>query len=167
MKVSQEWLFGRIEEFLAQGQDVEVMIEGISMNPLLRSGKDAVVLSSVNCCRHCERSSPEHNLNKVPNLVKVKVGDIILFRTSGGYICHRITAQRNGVYITQGDGVCNKCETVAPDAVIAIVSAIIRPNGKRSSPNSRAARAYWRLWRLLTPFRRTLLAVLRRFFGRK
>jgi len=73
MKVSQEWLFGRIEEFLAQGQDVEVMIEGISMNPLLRSGKDAVVLSSVNCCRHCERSSPEHNLNKVPNLVKVKV----------------------------------------------------------------------------------------------
>ncbi|MDR1859870.1 MAG: S24/S26 family peptidase [Bacteroidales bacterium] len=142
-EITQEWLFDEAKELLESGQNVIMRGRGDSMNPCLRAGTDAVVLSPF-----------------MPD--ELRTGSIVLFTYRGRYLLHRIIGRRGDRLVIQGDGVRRGKELVPPDDVIAVVHTVIRPNGREISVHSRGARLYWQVWRRLRPFRRYLLWIWRK-----
>lgn len=144
MTVRNDEFFGNVAEMLRSGRQVTIPVKGASMLPAIRGERDLVVL---------ERA-PEY-----------RVGDIVLFRYNGRYILHRIIgkgAQADRLLI-QGDGVLDRTESLAADAVLARVTRILRGGSRAVDPASPPALRRWRRWRR-TPrlFRLLLLALLRR-----
>jgi len=130
---------------LENGGRSHLVVTGISMHPTLRHGKDRVEL--------------------VPPPQKLKRGDLILYRRSGGrYILHRIVSKPEaGSFTCSGDNQWQP-ETVTENQVIALVDTYIR--GKKRIPvNSWYCRLYVQLVVLFFPVRRPFLA-LRRGLGR-
>lgn len=101
-----------LKETLANDQNVIFMPRGRSMLPLLREGRDRVILSPV----------------KEPP----KPYDIILYqRADEKYVLHRIVAvDRRGSYVCMGDNQLTKEYGVKVENIIAVVSGFYR--GKRA-----------------------------------
>lgn len=111
-----------VEEQIASGQSVEMSPRGKSMLPLLREGKDSVILSPVK--------------------ERLKKYDIPLYRRAdGSYVIHRIVDVKDGTYRLAGDNqyVCEN--GVKDDQIIAVVSAI-RRGGKLIPANSARHKIY-------------------------
>ncbi|MBO5280535.1 MAG: S24/S26 family peptidase [Clostridia bacterium] len=120
--VGLDELIPMIRESLSAGQTVELFPRGSSMRPLLREGKDAVVLSSPNTTLH--------------------VGDILLVTFADKYVLHRVIGmQRDGRYVLCGDNrfICE--HGVSDKNVIAVVSGIKR-DGREIRMDSFGYRAY-------------------------
>ncbi|GHT46257.1 hypothetical protein FACS189440_03870 [Bacteroidia bacterium] len=137
IEITREWLFSEAKSFLSKGESVIMRGCGNSMNPYLRAGTDAVILS------------PYHPED-------LQVGVIVLFFYYGRYLLHRIIGRKGEYFVIQGDGVCKNTETVPARDIIAVVRTVIRPGGKEVSVQSPEARLYWQCWRRLRPFRRYL-----------
>ncbi|GHT65396.1 hypothetical protein AGMMS50239_25070 [Bacteroidia bacterium] len=144
IEITQEWLFSEAKGFLSKGESVIMRGCGNSMNPYLRAGTDAVILS------------PYHPED-------LQAGVIVLFFYHGRYLLHRITGQLDEYFVMQGDGVCKNTEIVPVRDILAVVRTIVRHNGKEVSVQSPEARLYWQCWRRLRPFRRYLLWLWRKF----
>ena len=144
IEITQEWLFGEAKDFLSKGESVIMRGRGNSMNPYLKAGTDAVVLSPY-------------------SLDDLQAGVIVLFSYRGKYLLHRIVGFRDNCFVIQGDGICKNTEIVPPQDIIAVVRTVIRPGGKEVSVYSSKARLYWWSWRSLRPFRRYLLWLWRKF----
>ena len=128
-------LLGEVAAALHEGREVVIAPAGDSMLPFIRGGADRVVL------RRREDAVP---------------GDIVLVRIGERYILHRIIA-RDGERLTlMGDGNLRKTEHCPVSAVLGTAIRIIRPDGS-GRPVGKA-----RLWRLLRPLRRPLLAIYKR-----
>ncbi len=111
-----------VEEKIANGQSVELSPRGISMLPLLREGRDSVVLS--------------------PITQRLKKYDIALYRRpDGSYILHRIVAVKDGVYTIVGDNQFVYERGVTDQQMIAVVTSI-RRGKKLISAESRRQRIY-------------------------
>ena len=96
-----------VEEILSAGGSFSFMPKGISMLPLIREGKDSVIISP----------APE----------KLKKYDIILYkRNNGKYVLHRIVKVKNGVYTLCGDNQIANEHNITKDMVLGYVTAIIR-----------------------------------------
>ncbi|MCL1867475.1 MAG: S24/S26 family peptidase [Paludibacter sp.] len=134
--------FSEIEKILSAGENVSITVKGRSMTPLLRSGRDVVVLSSAD-----EKS--------------LAVGQIVLFRYNDRHLLHRIIKIDAEKLVIQGDGV-RSTEIATRADVIGVVVAIIRKSGKKITLPNRWENLYFRLWLLLKPFRRYLLTTYRR-----
>jgi len=148
--IPKENIIEEVEKIISTGKPVELKVEGKSMRPYLRSGKDVIVLF------------PCHPGD-------LKRGDIVLFCYENNYIFHRIIRIENDKLLIQGDGVINRYETALKSDVIGIVQQIIRPDGKRVSTHGLSSEIYWRCWLFLHPFRHLLLAFYdspSRFFHR-
>lgn len=88
---------------------VQVTLSGVSMEPLIRKGKDVVTLLPV--------SRP------------LKKGDVVLFeRQDGAYVCHRIFRIGNGVVQTMGDNCVNLDIPISIDSVYALAVSVQRGN---------------------------------------
>ena len=85
----------------------------------------------------------------------VDVGDMVLVRTGGRYILHRIIAIDGEALTLMGDGNIRGTEQCTPEDVLGTVVAIER-NGKKKKPGD------GRFWRLIKPVRRYILAIYRR-----
>jgi hypothetical protein len=144
IEITQEWLFSEAKGFLSKGENIIMRGCGNSMNPYLRAGTDAVVLSPYN---------PED----------LQAGVIVLFSYYGKYLLHRIIGRKGACLVIQGDGVCKNTEIVPAQDIIAIVQTVVRSNGKEVSVQSPGARLYWQCWRHLRPIRRYLLWLWRKF----
>lgn len=81
MKVDNEIYFALVEERLAAGERVSIVLVGTSMQPTLVEG-DKLVLESVD---------------------EPAVGDVVLFRYRGGHLLHRIVGIEGENYTMQGD----------------------------------------------------------------
>jgi hypothetical protein len=138
--IPNELFFKEVERLLSNGENVELRVQGVSMQPYLRDGKDAVILSPF---------SP----------AELSKGKVVLFRYHERYLLHRIVKYKGKKLIIQGDGVCKNQEEVLPSDVIGIVNTIICPNGKTISTSSFSTQVYWRCWYFLRPFRRYLLTI--------
>ncbi len=114
-----------IRERIAQGGEVRLSPRGISMLPMLRQGRDSVVLSPV----------------KAP----LKKYDIILYqRDNGAYVLHRIV--KVGKTLTCiGDNQFEKESGVLKSQVIAVVSSFYR-EGKQIMVKNPSYQLYCRLW---------------------
>ena len=127
-------------ERLAAGQDVALSPRGISMLPLLREGRDTVILTA-----------PKHPLRRF---------DIPLYqRMDGSFVLHRAVRIAE-TYTCVGD-YQYKGEEVAPDRVIAVVKGILR-DGRSLNLTSLRYRLYCRLRHATRPLRYFFYRIKRR-----
>jgi hypothetical protein len=134
-----------IEETLSQGKTVNFYPRGISMLPMLRQGKDSVVIS--------------------PVTGKLRKYDLPLYvRENGHYILHRIVDAKGDAYTCMGDNQLEKEYGVEPNSIIGVVSEFTR-NGKPHSINEFGYKVYCRFWYYSRPIR-VVYKKVRRFAGR-
>ena len=135
-----------IRERLAAGESVRFSPHGTSMLPMLKDGRDQVVLSPL----------PD----------KLKKYDLPLYqRKNGQYVLHRVVKVKDA-YTCMGDN-----QTVAEpglhhDQMIAVVTYFVR-KGKEYSTEYFPYKVYCRVWCALRPFRRLFLKIRQVLGGSK
>ena len=121
-----------IRERLAAGQSVRFSPRGTSMLPLIREGKDSVILSPL----------PE----------KLKKYDLPLYqRKNGAYVLHRIV-KTGACYTCIGDNQFQKEPGVDRGQMIALVTGVVR-DGKTWDVKSFSYWLYCRWWHFSRPIR--------------
>ena len=130
---SMEAAMPLFSEQLANGKSVIFSPRGVSMRPLIRQGKDSVVISPIT-------ESPAKY-------------DIIFYRyPDGKYVLHRIVKVTEDGYLCLGDNTY-WYETVKNDYVLAVVTAFRR--GRRQfDVSNRWYRLYCRIWVTAFPLRK-------------
>lgn len=123
-------------ECLSAGKSFRFSPRGISMLPMLREGKDSVLLSPI----------PE----------KLSKYDIPLYRRENGkYVLHRIIKTENGIYTCIGDNQFSYETGVRHEQMIAVVSGFYRGE-KFHSTDEAFYKIYCRFWQISRPFRHFL-----------
>lgn len=133
-----------IKEVIESGGEFRIYPKGISMLPILRQGKDSVVLVK-----------PTFPLYR---------GQIIFYqRKNGQYVLHRIVGVDKDSYVLCGDNQTYREEGVTQDMIIAVVNRIYRGDKEVSQ---KVHKIYEFLWR---PFiiRRGIHFLGRIFGGKK
>lgn len=125
-----------MERLLAEGKLVKLTPVGNSMLPFIHGEADSVVLRK-----------PE----------SLRVGDIAMAPYQGRYVLHRIIHIDGNTVVMMGDGIVKAKERVDRSTVLAIVTEIVKANGRHCKPTR------GRLWRLLLPIRRYLLKGMRKW----
>ena len=143
-EIELDLLMPLIREQLAMGKSVRFSPRGISMLPMLRQGRDSVLLSPV----------PE----------KLRKYDLPLYRRDDGkYILHRIVDAGES-YNCVGDNQFEIERGLRHDQMLALVTEFYR-DGKAISVRSPAYRIYCRIWhysRGLRRFVRRCMGFIRR-----
>ncbi len=130
-----------VKEQLSEGRSVRIYPRGTSMLPMLREGRDSVVLSPL----------PE----------RLKVYDLPLYRRKNGqFVLHRIV-KAGKTYTCLGDNQFDMEEGVTHDQMIAVVSSFTH-NGREHSVRDLSYRLYRSVWFRLRHIRR----IARRCRGR-
>lgn len=112
------------EDFLRFHGTLIHHIKGISMEPLLRQGRDVVILKA------CQAAH---------------LHDVVLFkRRNGQYVLHRITKVHLKSYEITGDN-CMLPETVYPDQLLAVMTHFVR-KGKKHSVDEPSYLRYVKIW---------------------
>lgn len=119
---------------------------GDSMMPLIKQGRDVLVISTVNG--------------------RLKRYEIPLYkRDSGQYVLHRILKVRKNDYVICGDNRCNKEYGITDRHIIGVLSGIIR-DGREIHMTDIKCRIYAHLWCDLFPVR-VLIIRIRQIFKRR
>ncbi len=122
-----------IREQLDGGHSVRLSPRGVSMLPMLRQGRDSVLLSPL----------PE----------KLHKYDLPLYqREDGDYILHRIIRVDQG-YTCMGDNQFIEEPNLKHEQMIAVVTAFYRGN-RKISVDALSYQLYCRLWCVSRPLRR-------------
>jgi hypothetical protein len=135
------------EAYFRSRYAVRFRLKGNSMYPLLRNGKDVVVLGKC----------PAESLQPM---------DVVLFRYRGKHVLHRIIRREGERLLIQGDGSIVAKEECTVDDVVGKVVQICRPSGKEIPVGSWQWTIPGRVWRGLGFLRIWLLRVAYRLFLR-
>ena len=143
VRLSATELFENIRQLLHEGYLATFTVTGNSMWPLLRHGRDYVILES-------RAEKP------------LKKGDIVLFMpVEGRYLLHRIDWVNKDRFRTTGDGNCFRDGTFNQDCVVGRVVTLVR-KGKKISCTNGLYRLTSRIWMSLFWARPVLLKALRK-----
>lgn len=113
------------EEIKRSGRLVYTNV-GDSMNPLIRQGRDVMVISAVNG--------------------RLKKYDVPLYkRDSGQYVLHRILKVRKDDYVICGDNRWCREFGISDRHIIGVLTSVIR-DGKEVPVTDRKYKAYVHLW---------------------
>ncbi len=123
----------KIERELLQYGTVGFRITGNSMNPLFSNQRDAVFL---------KKAVPE----------QIKKYDIILYKSQGIYILHRVVSKKGALLIVRGDNTYTN-EYLDIKDVLAVVDVYVRRD-KSHSVNEVGYRFYSRFWTFVYPLRK-------------
>ena len=123
---------------------VTICLEGDSMRPRIRRGRDPVTI--------------------VPLTRPLIRGDVVLFRLGGRYIVHRVWKLHPGVVRTFGDNCFAPDPWIPADQVLGLVVKYSR-EGRVHRLDTPAARAWGRAWLAVHPVR-NVFKRLRAFAGR-
>ena len=145
-QIPNDLFFAWVETEIAQGRTVQFRLKGVSMFPLIRGGKDDVVL------RPCSAE-------------ELRPMDVVLFKYKGKHLLHRIIRREGDRLLIQGDGSYVAQEQCSVDAVIGKVQAIVRPSGKAVSVESWQWRLPSFVWRKLGVLRNPFLRILHWSYG--
>ena len=141
--------FALVEQTIGEGRSITIPVNGVSMHPFIRSGRDKAVLSPFDAS-------------------DLRVGAIVLFRYRGTHVMHRIVSREGGRLTMQGDGNnVSTIETADIGDVVALVRYVIKPSGRVVDCMSEAQMRRFRMWRLLNPVRRYIMALDRRMPHRR
>ena len=101
--------FTLVEQELKTNKTVRFKVKGNSMYPLLRSGKDEVLLGEA------------ENGN-------IREGAIVLFMAGGQHILHRLVRiyRSNDIFIFRGDNVLGNMESCSASDIVGVVTKIYR-----------------------------------------
>ena len=144
LQVDNKIFFAEVENLLAEGESVTVMVRGCSMMPHLRDGKHSVVV------RRCKAED-------------IKLGAVMFFEYRGQWIMHRLRRIEDEKLIFAGDGNYKLEEVVGRDALRGVVTDIISPSGYKLSCESFLGRFKAGAWLMLPAIvRRYMLAIIRR-----
>lgn len=128
------------EEQLAQNGKLIYTNRGDSMMPLIRQGRDLLII--------------------VPVQGRLKKYDVPLYkRDNGQYVLHRILKVREHDYVICGDNRWSKEYGITDRHIIGILTGVIR-NGREISVNDRKYKAYVHLWCDLFPVRAFITHVI-------
>ena len=135
-----------IREVTESGGEIRIFPKGTSMLPLLRQGKDSVVLVQADGA--------------------LSRGDVPLYkRDDGQYVLHRIVkVEKDGTYTMCGDNQTALERGIRSEQVIAVASAVYRKD-KRVEKSALSYRLYVLLWRSF--FVRRVYFKLRKLKNRK
>ena len=123
-------------------QSVTFVVRGYSMRPFLEDRRDKVILTPPRTPR-------------VGDVVLAAIGEKV-------YALHRVIKIENGIYTMRGDGnPLSMKEQFREADIIGIAQAFIR-KGKVIPTAGIRWQVYSFVWKMLTPFRRILLAIYRR-----
>ena len=123
-------------------QSVTFVVRGYSMRPFLEDRRDKVILTPPRTPR-------------VGDVVLAAIGEKV-------YALHRVIKIENGIYTMRGDGnPLSMKEQFREADIIGIAQAFIR-KGKVIPTAGIRWQVYSFIWKMLTPFRRILLAIYRR-----
>ena len=138
-----------IRERLAAGESVRLSPHGTSMLPMLKDGRDQVILSPL----------PD----------KLRKYDLPLYRRDNGqYVLHRVIKAKD-CYTCMGDNQFAAEKGLRHDQMIAVVKSFVR-KGKEYSTDCLRYKVYCRFWCAVRPLRHLSLkvrGVLRRIVDRK
>lgn len=143
--LANDTFFAWMETELSEGRPVRFRLKGNSMFPLLRNGKDVVILA---------KCHPD-TLQKM---------DVVLFRYRGNHVLHRIIGKEGNRLTIQGDGSLVAIEYCTVEDVVGKVVKVCRPSGKE------IAVTHWRwtvpshLWRLSGGMRKYILKIAHKLF---
>ncbi|MBR3763131.1 MAG: S24/S26 family peptidase [Clostridia bacterium] len=112
---------------------VTICLEGESMRPLIRRGKDPVTI--------------------VPLTRSLMKGDVVLFRLGERYVVHRVWRLQEGLVQTFGDNCWNPEPWFPVQQVLGQVVKYSR-NGRIRRLDTPVARAWGRLWMAIHPIRK-------------
>lgn len=144
-QIPNDLFFNWVEGEIAQGRSVQFLLKGVSMYPLIRGGKDKIVLSPC---------SPG----------EFRPMDVVLFKYRGQHLLHRIIRRDGDLLTIKGDGsyvameVCNVCD------VIGRVQAVIRPSGKEIPVVSWKWKLPSFIWNKMGILRNPILKILHHMF---
>ena len=144
-QIPNDLFFAWIESEIAEGRSVKFRLKGNSMFPLLRNGKDEVIL---------EKCFPEN----------LKPMDVILFRYRGAHVLHRIIKRKGNDLLIQGDGSIVAMEHCTINDVVGKVTSICRSSGKTILIDSWKWKLYSHLWRRMGCSRKWILKVAYKLF---
>ncbi len=111
MRLGNDLFFAEIERLLGEGSEVRFRIHGFSMRPLLRNGRDTVVVAP---------------RGEAP----LRVLDIVLFRYRGRHVLHRIVRIEGDRLTLAGDGNYRIREQCSAADVAGVVRRVVRPSGR-------------------------------------
>lgn len=134
--------FAELLEQIRNGHEVKIRAKGRSMTPLIRDGKDALVLKAL------EDQS-------------IRIGSIVLGLFEGRYVVHRITQISGDSIRLRGDGNPYQVEDMSRSDILAELVAFER-NGKLYDAHSLRWKVYQYLWPSNAFLRRALLYIYRR-----
>ena len=144
MRLNNKIFFAEVEELLAEGRQVTILVRGNSMRPLLRDGRDKVILRKAND-------------------EDIKIGAVLLFRHRGSHVMHRVTKIEGDVVIFEGDGNYKLQEVASRNDIIAVMETVVRPSGRRIECRGRRWRVLSFVWLSQARFvRRVILGIMRR-----
>ena len=104
-KIPNEVFFDYVVSQLREGHTVRIPLTGTSMSPLLREGRDNLVLAPL------PSDAPLHRY------------DVVLFRYRGGYLLHRIVRFDGDTVTIRGDALASH-EQVPRTDIVAILTAV-------------------------------------------
>ncbi len=139
MKILSKEIMPFIKEMLEMNKSVEFKVSGNSMLPFFKHHETIIHLSKKEI----------YNIN-----------DVILYLNNDSYILHRIYKQKNDHFIVYGDALNSK-EIVHPRQILGFVEFYTHRN-KQIKSNSKRYLFKVKLWKLLKPFRRPLLSLMKK-----
>lgn len=135
--VNNQELMALVKEQI-NNKNVTLTIKGNSMLPFFRDGRTIITLEK-----------PK----------KLKRLDVVLFKYNDIYILHRIIKIKEKI-VTQGDGLISK-EIIDESDVVAVVK-FFENKRKIIFSNNKFYLFKVRIWRMLRPFRRVLLKLVKK-----
>ena len=129
---------------LKDGKPVRLLIDGQSMFPFIRGGKDQVEIV------------PYDGASLLP------LWSAVFFCWEGQYMIHRYVGTKDGKLLMMGDGNLVRIEVVEPTAVYGILSTIYHSDGSSQDCSDKTWLNRGKRWYRLRSIRRFLIPLLRR-----
>lgn len=131
-KIPNKLFFDQVENEIKKGNNVKLVVQGTSMMPFFRSGRDYVILAPV------KEPDKRHT--------SLKRGDIVLFYHHDTIKLHRIMHINGTLLRIKGDANYGRYEKVTASDVIGVVIEGSCMGGHTFKANSKTILTYSKLW---------------------
>ena len=142
--MTDELIIQEAVRLVQDGVSVTFPVKGRSMLPFIFGGRESVILQKTGSLQR---------------------GQVVLAQVGPDrYVVHRIIKVEPDRITLMGDGNICGTESCTPSNVLAIATHVVDEKGKRRTLESKGQMFKARVWYVIRPLRRIILAVLRRTY---